>query len=86
MIYTTLSLFIKVIEFAIFLDVVLSLLASTGMEVKFHYLVKNFTKPILEPFEKLQRKLNLNLPIDFSPFLALIALNIIEGIIFRLFH
>lgn len=85
MIYTTLSLFIKVIEFAIFADVILSLMASMGTAVKYHYIVRSFTKPILEPFEKLQSKLNLNIPIDFSPFLALIALNMIERILVVIF-
>jgi YggT family protein len=85
MIYSTLSLFIKVIQFAIFADVILSLMASTGSAVKYHYIVKNFTKPILEPFEKLQSKLNLNIPVDLSPFLALIALNMIERILVLIF-
>lgn len=85
MIYTTLSVFIKVIQFAIFADVILSLMESTGSPVKYHYIVKNFTKPILEPFEKLQSKLNLNIPVDLSPFLALIALNIIEKLLRLIF-
>jgi YggT family protein len=85
MIYTTLSLFINVIQFAIFADVILSLMASMGSAVKYHYIVKNFTKPILEPFEKLQSKLNLNIPVDLSPFLALIALNIIEKVLRLIF-
>jgi len=85
MIYTTLSLFIKVIQFAVFADVILSLMESMGSPVKYHYIVKNFTKPILEPFEKLQSKLNFNIPVDLSPFLALIALNIIEKLLRLIF-
>lgn len=85
MIYTTLRLFIKVIEYAIIIDVILSLLASTGTNVKFHDVIRNFVKPVLQPFDKLQSKLNLNMPIDLSPLLALFALSILRQLIYIVF-
>jgi YggT family protein len=40
--------------------------------------------PIVTPFQHLQRKLFPNSPIDFSPMLAILFLEFLKGIVFRL--
>ncbi|MDO5708232.1 MAG: YggT family protein [Andreesenia angusta] len=44
-----------------------------------------FTEPILQPTRNLMARLNLNTGmLDFSPLIAIILINIIRGIIFKM--
>lgn len=42
------------------------------------------TEPLLSPFRNLMYRFNYNLPIDFSPVLAILALRLIYQVIFRI--
>ncbi|MDD7793966.1 YggT family protein [Clostridium sp. 'White wine YQ'] len=76
-------LLFKILEWAIILDVILSMAAQMGYAVNIYRSLNKFTGPILEPFRRLQDRLNLNLPIDFSPLLALLAIQFIQSLLFR---
>jgi YggT family protein len=78
-----LTLLFDFMQFMIFVDVVLSLVFM-GKENKLTYYVRIITDPILSPFQKLQRKIVPNSPLDFSPILAIVALSIIQTIVFAI--
>ncbi|GIM27975.1 hypothetical protein CPJCM30710_06410 [Clostridium polyendosporum] len=48
------------------------------------YFIRLITEPILSPFKKIQQKLIPNVPVDFSPFFALVTLNIVEKLIYSI--
>ncbi len=50
----------------------------------FMEMIYKITTPILEPFRQLQDRFFGNSPIDFSPIIALFALDIIRNFIFRI--
>lgn len=75
------SLLFRILEFAILIDVVLSMIYPYGNN-KYANMVKLITEPILSPLRKLQNKYINSLRIDLSPLFALLALDIIRNIIF----
>jgi len=46
--------------------------------------ISSMVEPLLYPGRRLQERIAPNLPIDFSPFVAIIILDIIKSIILRL--
>jgi YggT family protein len=46
---------------------------------KFISILHNFTYPLLEPFRKLQDKVLPGLPMDFSPIIALLVIDVLKG-------
>lgn len=77
------SLLFSFIEFVIFADVILALVFMSRPN-KLLYFVRLITEPILSPFKKLQQRLIPDVPVDFSPFFALVTLNIVEKLIYSI--
>lgn len=50
---------------------------------KIYMLLIQLTEPILSPFRKLMGRFGANYGIDFSPILALLALNLVSSLIVR---
>lgn len=74
LIYESLRILVTIIEFAILVRIVLSLLNIRNMGV-FHKLVYEITEPVLGPSRNLIAKLGLNTGMfDFSPILAIFIL------------
>ncbi len=70
----TVSYFFEVVNFLIFIRVMLSWV-HVSPQNKFVNLLYQLTEPILEPFRKLSARLGLNRGmVDFSPIVALIFL------------
>lgn len=73
--------FFKLLELAILVDIVASWIPQIQGN-KFVVMIHSFIYPLLEPFRRLQDRIMPNLPIDFSPILLLIVLDIFKDIIF----
>lgn len=70
-----------ILELLIFARCILSFLPFNNKLVAWVYAA---TEPILSPCRKLMDRFNYNLPIDFSPVLALLLLQFIQRIVFSL--
>ncbi len=46
--------------------------------------ISKITTPILEPFRQLQDRFLGNMPVDFSPILALVAIRIMQSLLFTI--
>ncbi|MGL4774699.1 MAG: YggT family protein [Clostridium sp.] len=77
---TFVSLLFRLLEFAILIECLLSWIVR-GPNILMDTL-QAFTRPVLEPFRMLQNKMFGQTAIDFSPILALIAIDIIRALIF----
>ena len=78
-----LSSFINIYELAILLECLLSwVIQYQNNEIM--NLLRSITNPLLEPFRRLQYKYFDGLPVDFSPILAISALEIIERVIYAI--
>jgi uncharacterized protein YggT (Ycf19 family) len=72
--------FLIVISWMIFINVLLSWILSHNHPLR--ALLTRLTRPIIEPFQHISRKFNSsNLPIDFSPFLALLTLSLVAELL-----
>lgn len=76
-----LSSFINIYELAILVECLLSWIVQYNNN-EFMNILRTITTPVLEPFRKLQYKYFDGLPIDFSPILAVMALELLERIIY----
>jgi YggT family protein len=47
-------------------------------------IIESITEPLLLPGRKLQQRVAPNLPIDFSPFLAFIILDLIKSVLLEI--
>lgn len=83
MFITLLIYLIRVLEWAVIIDCVLSFLPMDSL-YEFKRIVGTITNPFLEPFRRLQERFMPNFMIDFSPFFVLIFFNIIERVIITL--
>lgn len=72
------------LEYAIFMDIILSWVLQ-GRENSFTRMLHIFTEPILAPARKLQYKFSSNLPLDFSPFIAILFISILRTLIHSIF-
>lgn len=43
------------------------------------------TEPVLAPCRKLMESFNINLPVDFSPMLALLLMQLVQRLLIRIF-
>lgn len=75
-----LNMLFSLLEIAILIECISSWVAP-GSRNQFIYIVRSFTQPILEPFRNLQNRLIPGLPLDFSPIIALFAMDIIKKLI-----
>jgi YggT family protein len=76
-----LELLFTVLRFAILAEVVLSWIMR-GQENKVTQVIHTISEPFMAPARKLQEKFINGLPIDFSPIIALLFLNVIQNLIF----
>lgn len=73
----------RVIELAILVECLASWIPQLRYN-KFMDIVHSITYPILEPCRRLQYRFLMDSPIDFSPLIALLALDVIRTILFRI--
>lgn len=71
----------NLIEYAIFLDVILSWIMP-GKSNKFLDILHIFTEPFLAPARKIQEKLIPGFMLDFSPIGALVILYVLQKVIY----
>lgn len=72
----------RIIELAIIIDCLASWIPQLRYN-KFMDIVHNITDPILEPCRRLQNRFLMDSPIDFSPLIALLGLDVIRTVLFR---
>jgi YggT family protein len=77
------SLLFRFLEGAILLDVILSWIMP-GKSNSLIEILHIFTDPFMIPGRKIQQKIAPGLMVDFSPILALIILDILQSIIYRI--
>ena len=83
MIYS-LAMVLKMLFGLLELAILLECIASWIPEIqgnKFISLIHNFTYPLLEPFRKLQNRFSPGLPMDFSPIIALLVIDLLKRIL-----
>ena len=78
---TVLNMLFKLLELTIFIECIASWVPQFQGN-KFIILVHNFINPILEPLKRLQDKIIPGLPMDFSPIIALVLLNMLKSLVF----
>lgn len=74
------NLIFGLIEAVIFIDVIISWIPMNQSN-KFFDIIHMISEPILAPFRSLQERFSPQLPIDFSPMIALFLLMIIQNIL-----
>jgi YggT family protein len=79
--YRLFDLIFNVLEFAIFVEVVLSWVYARRTN-QYIELLHKVTEPLLEPGRRIQSKYFNNTMIDFSPIIALFLLMILRRIVF----
>jgi YggT family protein len=77
------QLFFQVVVYIILARIIMSWFVRNPYSNKIYMLLLQLTEPILAPFRKLTGRFAGNYGIDFSPILALLALNFISAIIVR---
>lgn len=82
-IYTVLNLLFNLLELAIIIDFISSWVPQIQGN-KVISTIHNFIYPVLDPIRRLQDRLIPGLPIDFSPMVALFAIDFIRRIIYRI--
>ncbi|MCI1943718.1 YggT family protein [Clostridium luticellarii] len=78
-----LSLLFRFLEIAIIADVILSWVMP-GRGNALTDLIHVFTEPLMRPGRILQQKLMPGLPLDFSPIIAFVMIDIVRGIVFSI--
>lgn len=70
----------RFVEMLIFAEVIISwIMPNSNNEIV--RIIRSLTEPLLAPGRKLQQRLSPDLPLDFSPFIALILLDLIKSLI-----
>ena len=76
------SSLINIVELLIIIECILSWVVRGNNEVM--NMIRSITAPILEPFRKLQYKFLGDTQIDISPIFAIIALGLIQKLVYIL--
>lgn len=70
----------RFVEMLIFAEVIISwIMPNSNNEIV--RIIRSLTEPLLAPGRKLQQRLSPDLPLDFSPFIALILLDLVKSLI-----
>ena len=85
MIIEAISIIFRIIELAILAECIASWIPQLRYN-QFMDIVRSITSPILEPCRMLQDRFLGNSPIDFSPILALVILDIIRGLLINILY
>lgn len=83
MIIQVISGVFRIIELAIIVDCLASWIPQLRYN-KFMDIVHSITYPILEPCRRIQDRFLGNSPIDFSPFIAILLLDVVRTVLFRI--
>jgi YggT family protein len=81
--YKLINMIFKVLEYAIFGEVILSWFYANRSNQYIEILHK-ITGPLLEPGRKIQERYFANTMVDFSPIIALLMLMILRSVVFRI--
>lgn len=73
----------RVLELAILIECIASWIPQMRYN-KFMEIIHMITEPVLKPCRRLQYRFFSNMPVDFSPVIALFAMEIIERILLTL--
>lgn len=76
----TIFKFVQVVNFLIIARALFSWF-SRGYSNPIYNILHQITEPILYPFRQLQEKLGVGGMIDFSPLLAIVALDILQRVV-----
>ena len=84
-IYIAIRYLIKLLEFAIFVTVIISWL-PVSKDNRFIILLYQVTEPIMAPIRKMLKKSSFtnNLMIDFSPVVAILLLELVNTIAYKI--
>jgi len=85
MIYSILNTIFNLLELAIFIECISSWIPQFQGS-RFIGLVHNVTHNILEPFRRLQDRFSPGLPMDFSPIIALFAIDLIKRLLIGILY
>ncbi|MCE5221435.1 MAG: YggT family protein [Clostridium sp.] len=75
-----LNTLLNLLELAIFIECIASWIPQIQGN-KFISIIHNFIYPLLEPFRKLQDKFISGLPMDFSPIIALLVIDLFKRLL-----
>jgi YggT family protein len=78
------DMFFQLIIFLIFARIILSWFVKNPYSNKFYMVLIQITEPILSPFRKLTGRFGASYGMDFSPILALIAINFANMLVVQL--
>lgn len=79
------GLFGQILIYLIIAEAVMSWFVRPGDRVyPFFLSIRRLTDPLLRPFRTLMGRFSMNMGIDFSPVLAIIAISMIQGILIKL--
>lgn len=73
----------RILEIAILIECISSWIPQMRYN-KFIEIIHSVTEPILEPCRRLQYRFFSNMPVDFSPIIALLAMDVIRGLLVAL--
>ncbi|MEI8215695.1 MAG: YggT family protein [Eubacteriales bacterium] len=77
------QLFFQVVVYIILARLIMSWFVRNPYSNKIYMLLIQLTEPILAPFRKLLGRFGASYGVDFSPILALLAINLISMLIVR---
>ncbi|WP_291635719.1 YggT family protein [Clostridium sp.] len=81
--YNFINVIFKVLEYAIFGEVILSWVYANRSN-QYTELLHKITGPLLAPGRKIQERYFPNTMVDFSPIIALVMLMILKSVVFRI--
>jgi YggT family protein len=74
----------RIFELLIFADIVISWVMPHSNSPMVQ-IIRSITEPLLIPGRRLQQRFSPNLPIDFSPFIAIIILGMARSLVLSVF-
>ena len=82
MLYYGLYLIYRLLNLSIFVYCILSWIAGSNYKIyKIYMWLGRFLEPLFVPVRKLMYRLNLNLPIDLSPWITMLLLGLVYRVL-----